>query len=154
MFLKVTLRYFVPFPSPPPPQYSEGHMSLSKSFNNVNGTAGTGKVKAMCHSVGLDIEPREDWNDTELHLPRLFLSITKPPNLHHNRLRLRQSSVILWFYYSIFKPVEWECFWVPGSHRWWWEDAQEYACSKCPFHYVITSFTFHMNRVSIILQTG
>lgn len=28
------------------------------------------------------------------------------------------------------------------------------ACSKCPFHYVITPFTFHMNRDNIILQTS
>lgn len=81
-------------------------------------------------------------------LPKLW-------NLHHNHLHLQPwSSVILWFYYSIFKPVEWECFWVPCSHRWWWEESQEYvACSKCPFHYVITPFTFHMNRGNIILLT-
>lgn len=27
------------------------------------------------------------------------------------------------------------------------------ACSKCPFHYVVTPFTFHKNRDELILQT-
>lgn len=89
-------------------------------------------------------------------LPEPSLHLMKPVSLHCNHLPLRPwSSVILWFYYSIFKPVEWECFWVACSHRWWWEESQEYVvCSKCPLHYVITPFTFHTNKDEIILKTA
>lgn len=109
----------------------------------------------MSLSVGVDIEPlrRLKWHWAPP--PDAFSVHCQTSRSHHNRLPLQpHSSVILWFYYSIFKPVEWECFWAPCSHRWWWEDSQEYvACSKCPFHYVITPFTFHMNRDHVILQT-
>ena len=101
---------------------------------------------------------RDLWGDrvTLSSAPEASPAHIKPPSLQQNHLHLQpQSSVIPWFHYSIFKPVEWECFWVPCSHRWWWEESQEYtACSKCPFHYVITPFTSHMSRDDVILQTA
>lgn len=65
-----------------------------------------------------------------------------------------QSSEIAWFHDSIFKPVEWECFCVPCSHRWWWEDSQEYtACSKSPSHYVSSPFISQPSSDDVILQS-
>ena len=93
---------------------------------------------------------------------RLTLSSALKRPLHTSNLRVpsrtvyssSQSSEIPWFHDSIFKPVEWECFWVPCSHRWWWEDSQEYtAWSKSPSHYVITPFTSQPSRDDVILQT-
>ena len=50
--------------------------------------------------------------------------------------------------------MEWECFCVPCSHRWWWEDSQEYtACSKSPSHYVSSPFMSQPSSDDVILQT-
>lgn len=82
--------------------------------------------------------PYEGWNDRDPP-PKAFPTHPQAYESCYNHPHPQlQSSVILWFHHSIFKPVEWECFWVPCSHRWRWEGSQEYACSRCPLHYVIT----------------
>lgn len=79
----------------------------------------------------------EDRQETETPSPS-FPRRRGRLHCHHLPLQPR-SSGIPWFDYSIFKPVEWECFWVACSHRWRWEESQEYvACSKCPPRYRIT----------------
>lgn len=98
--------------------------------------------------------PCEGWNDRDPP-PKAFPTHLQARESCYNHPHPQtQSSVILWFHHSIFKPVEWECFWVPCSHRWWWEESQEYvACSKCPLHYVITPFPFHRNQDYVISES-
>lgn len=159
MFLKVTLTYFVPFMPTSVILWREP--AITKAFQYCKchrKSLGRWKVVEWKPNVTLSGSGYRTCEKAQMTLRStswsFLCALSNLSNLHHNHLHLQlQSSVILWFYYSIFKPVEWECFWVPCSHRWWWEESQEYvACSKCPFHYVITPFTFHMNRDNIILQ--